>query len=199
MKPKNLNVSSLKTTHTGKIFECGCDESGRGALAGPVFAAAVILPEDFHDPFLNDSKKVTENQRDRLRKVIQKEAIDYAVAFVEPSVIDEINILKASFLAMRLAIGRLKKMPEHLLIDGNRFVPYNEIPYSCHIKGDAVFASIAAASILAKTYRDEYMKNIHEKLPQYHWNKNKGYPTQAHKKALIHHGFSIHHRKTFKF
>lgn len=189
----------LKTTHTGKHLECGCDEAGRGALAGPVFASAVILSKDFYDPFLNDSKKVPEKHRNRLRKLIEKKALYYSVAFVEPLEIDEVNILNASFKAMHKAIERLKVQPEHLLIDGNRFAPYKKIPHSCHIKGDAHFTSIAAASILAKTYRDEYMRNIHEQFPQYQWYKNKGYPTQAHKKALIGYGFSIHHRKTFGY
>jgi ribonuclease HII len=179
------------------IIEAGCDEAGRGCLAGPVVAAAVILPVNFKHPLLNDSKKVSKKNRNILKSVVEKEAISYGVAFVSPQEIDEINILNASFLAMHRAVDQLKKTPESLLIDGNRFNKYKDIPHQCMIKGDARFLSIAAASILAKTYRDEYMEKLHEKLPKYDWNKNKGYPTKAHREAIKIHGITDHHRKSF--
>ena len=178
--------------------EAGLDEAGRGCYAGPVFAAAVILPADFHHPLLNDSKQVSEKNRELLRPIIEQEAIAFAVASASVEEIDSINILQASYLAMHRAIAALKKKPEFLLIDGNRFKPYPKIQHTCVIKGDGKFASIAAASILAKTYRDEYMYHIHEEFPQYQWNRNKGYGTATHRKALEVHGLTPHHRKSFQ-
>ena len=181
--------------HPDKI-EAGCDEAGRGCLAGPVYAAAVILPKDFSNELLNDSKKLTEAQRYALREVIERESLAWAVGVVTAAEIDEINILKASFLAMQRAVEQLKIVPEHLLIDGNRFTPYM-IPYTTVVKGDAKFMSIAAASILAKTYRDDYMLGISRDYPQYDWQKNKGYPTPKHRAAIREHGATPHHRMTF--
>ena len=181
--------------HPDKI-EAGCDEAGRGCLAGPVYAAAVILPKDFSNEQLNDSKKLTEAQRYALREVIEREALAWAVGVVTAAEIDEINILKASFLAMQRAVEQLKIVPQHLLIDGNRFTPY-KIPYTTVVKGDAKFMSIAAASILAKTYRDDYMQGISREFPQYDWQKNKGYPTPKHRAAIREHGATPHHRMTF--
>lgn len=178
--------------------EAGCDEAGRGCYAGPVCAAAVILPTDFHHPLLNDSKQVSEKNRELLRPIIEKEAIAHAVAFASVEEIDSINILQASYLAMHRAIAALKKKPEFLLIDGNRFKAYPTISHECVIKGDGKFASIAAASILAKTYRDEYMYRIHSEYPQYQWDRNKGYGTATHRKALELHGLTPHHRKSFQ-
>lgn len=178
--------------------EAGLDEAGRGCYAGPVFAAAVILPSDFYHPLLNDSKQLSEKNRALLRPVIEKEALAFAVASVDEQEIDAINILKASIKAMHLAIAKLKKKPEFLLIDGNRFYPYKKIPHQCFVKGDGRFASIAAASILAKTYRDEYMLRLHEKFPHYGWDKNKGYGTAVHRKAIEQYGLCEHHRKSFK-
>ncbi|MBN2638048.1 MAG: ribonuclease HII [Bacteroidales bacterium] len=180
-----------------KITEAGCDEAGRGCLAGPVFAATVILPENFEHELLNDSKQLSEKTRDYLRPIIEKEAIAWAVASVSPKEIDQINILNASFLAMHRAVDQLKITPELLLIDGNRFTPYKNIKHQCIIKGDATYLSIAAASVLAKTHRDEYMNRIHQEFPEYSWNSNKGYPTPKHKKAIAEFGQCIHHRMTF--
>lgn len=182
--------------HTHRI-EAGCDEAGRGCYAGPVFAAAVILPKDFFHPLLNDSKQLKEAQREQLRPIIEEKAIAYAVAKVEAVEIDSINILKASFKAMHLAIEQLQVYPELLLIDGNRFIPYPYIPHHCVVGGDGVYASIAAASILAKTYRDAYMHQIHEEFPHYLWKKNKGYGTKDHRQAIETHGLCHHHRKSF--
>ena len=181
-----------------KLTEAGCDEAGRGCLSGPVFAAAVILPKDFYHPLLNDSKQITEPVRNELRKVIEKEALAWAVAEVSNEKIDEINILNASFLAMHKAIDALKIKPAFLLIDGNRFKPYQDIPHKCIVKGDAKFASIAAASVLAKTYRDDYMNKLHADYPYYGWNQNKGYGTGSHRAAIEKHGITIHHRRSFK-
>ncbi len=181
-----------------QLREAGCDEAGRGCYAGPVFAAAVILPRDFHHPLLNDSKQLTEKQRDLLRPVIEKEAIDFAVASVSNEEIDAINILKASFKAMHLALEQLKKKPQLLLIDGNRFIPYKKIPHRCFVKGDGRFASIAAASILAKTGRDEYMRQLHREFPHYGWDQNKGYGTLVHRQAIETFGLCKYHRKSFR-
>ncbi len=181
-----------------KLREAGCDEAGRGCLAGPVFAAAVILPGGFSNEEINDSKQLKEPDRNILRKVIETEALAFAVAKIDNEEIDHINILKASFKAMHYAIGRLKIMPELLLIDGNGFAPYPGIPHHCIVKGDAKYASIAAASILAKTYRDEYMQQLHERYPQYAWNNNKGYPTGKHREAIRKFGLTPYHRKTFR-
>ncbi len=178
-------------------IEAGCDEAGRGCLAGAVFAAAVILPPGFRNETLNDSKQLTERQRYALRPLIEKEALAWAVGVVSPQEIDEINILKASFLAMHRAIDALKVRPEALLIDGNRFTPYRDLPYSCEVKGDGRYLSIAAASILAKTYRDDYMMKLHEEYPQYHWDENKGYPTRAHRAAIAQYGSTPYHRRSF--
>lgn len=179
-------------------IEAGCDEAGRGCLAGPVFAAAVILSPDFLHPQLNDSKQVPEHTREELRIYIETYALAYAVAQVDHEEIDRINILKASFKAMHLALDQLKKRPKLLLIDGNRFVPYKRTPHRCIIGGDARYASIAAASILAKTYRDAYMKDLHTQFPYYKWNTNKGYGTIEHRLAIAQHGLSPYHRKTFQ-
>jgi len=178
-------------------IEAGCDEAGRGCLAGPVVAAAVILPKKFKNELLNDSKQLSEAKRKLLRPIIEKAAISYAVSFVFEEEIDEINILNASFTAMHRAVDQLETRPELLLIDGNRFNPYPEIPHNCIIKGDGKFLSIAAASILAKTYRDDYMEKIHEEYPMYDWNKNKGYPTKKHRQEIFHHGDCKYHRKSF--
>ena len=180
------------------LTEAGCDEAGRGCLAGPVFAAAVILPRDFRHPLLNDSKQLKESERDELRVVIEQKAIAYAVASIDNEEIDRINILKASFKAMHEALARLLIQPQMLLIDGNRFNPYGNIPHTCVIQGDGIYASIAAASILAKTYRDEYMQQLHEQFPQYGWKENKGYPTRYHRDAIRAHGDTPYHRRTFR-
>lgn len=188
----------LKINYQTRITEAGCDEAGRGCLAGPVFAAAVILPPYFFHPGLNDSKQVPEELRYELRSYIEQHAIAYSVAQVDHEEIDRINILKASFKAMHLAIGTLKKTPKFLLIDGNRFTKYKRTPHQCIIKGDATYSSIAAASILAKTYRDDFMKNLHLKFPHYKWITNKGYGTEEHRKAIETHGLSPYHRRTFQ-
>jgi len=185
-------------TYNPKIIVCGLDEAGRGPLAGPVVAGAVILPPGFKHPLLNDSKKLSEKLRDLLRPIIEKEAVEWAIAIVSPQEIDEINILQASFVAMHRCIDQLKTKPELLLIDGNRFNPYPNIPHECMIKGDGRFFSIAAASILAKTHRDEIMYRLHEDYPVYGWNKNKGYPTKSHRMAIAKHGLSPHHRLSFR-
>lgn len=187
----------LKSWSTEHITEAGCDEAGRGCLAGPVFAAAVILPTDFENELLNDSKQVNKKNRNLLREIIEKEALSWAVASVSPEEIDKINILNASFLAMHRALDQLNLKPELLLIDGNRFKKYNNTPHHCIVKGDGKYLSIAAASILAKTHRDEYMEQIHQEFPVYGWNHNMGYPTLKHKLAIQQYGSSIYHRKTF--
>lgn len=180
------------------VLECGCDEAGRGCLAGPVFAAAVILPPDFVCPDLDDSKKLDEKTRDRLRPIIEENAVAWAVAKCDADSIDEYNILYCSLLAMNKAIRNLKVKPEFLLIDGNRFRNSTDIPFQCVVKGDGKYMSIAAASILAKTHRDEYMSELHEKFPMYGWDKNKGYPTAGHRKAIAEYGACKEHRKTFR-
>lgn len=179
------------------LIEAGCDEAGRGCLSGPVVAAAVILPKDFSNDVLNDSKKLTESKRDYLRQIIESESLSYAVAFVHEKEIDKINILNASFAAMHRAIDQLTIPPEMLLIDGNRFNSYHKTMHECIIKGDGKFLSIAAASILAKTYRDEYMEKIHSQFPVYGWNKNKGYPTKKHRRAILDYGPCKFHRRSF--
>lgn len=178
-------------------IEAGCDEAGRGCLAGAVYAAAVILPPDFKNEMLNDSKQLTEKQRYALRSVIEESALAWAVGIVSPEEIDQINILNASFLAMHRAIDQLKIRPEHLLIDGNRFNPYLDIPHTTIVKGDGKYLSIAAASILAKTYRDDYMNQLHREYPVYDWDHNKGYPTKKHRAAIAEHGISPYHRKSY--
>ncbi len=178
-------------------LEAGCDEAGRGCLSGAVYAAAVILPPNFRNELLNDSKQLTEKQRYTLREVIEREATAYAVGIVSPEEIDSINILNASFLAMHRAVQQLSQVPEHLIIDGNRFKPYPGIPHTTVIKGDGKYLSIAAASILAKTYRDDYMLALHQEHPHYDWNKNKGYPTCKHRDAIRKHGITPYHRKSY--
>jgi ribonuclease HII len=180
------------------LLEAGCDEAGRGCLAGPVVASAVILPARFKNSRINDSKKLSEKERYELRPIIEKNAIDYAIGIVEPQTIDDINILNASFLAMHKAIDQLKVIPELLLIDGNRFNQYKSIKHECIIKGDSKFLSIAAASILAKTYRDDIMLGLHHQFPEYFWLQNKGYPTLKHRQSIEKYGDTIHHRKTFR-
>ena len=188
----------LKSFFSNKdTIECGCDEAGRGCLAGPVVAAAVILPQGFLHPLLNDSKKLSDKQRRFLRPIIEQNAIAYCVGFVSNQEIDKINILQASFLAMNRAVEGLKQKPELLLIDGNRFNNKTDIAFQCIVKGDSLYQSIAAASILAKTYRDDYMLNLHKEFPKYHWDKNMGYPTKQHRQAIIENGISPFHRKSF--
>ena len=187
----------LEAYYTKDVIEAGCDEAGRGCLAGPVFAAAVILPPDFKSELLNDSKQLSEKNRYALRLLIEQEAIAWGIGVVTAPEIDAINILKASFLAMHRAIEQLKVQPQALLIDGNRFTPYKEIPFTCMVKGDGRFLSIAAASTLAKTYRDDYMLQLAEEYPSYGWQQNKGYPTRAHREAISKHGITPYHRKTF--
>ncbi len=188
----------LKKYFDKELIEAGCDEAGRGCLAGPVFAAAVILPKNFRHPLLNDSKQVTEANRYELRVIIEKEAISFAVAEVSSKEIDKINILNASFLAMHKAIAKLNQCPELLLIDGNRFKKYNDVKHNCIIQGDAKYTSIAAASILAKTYRDDYMKQLHEQDPRFSWHQNKGYGTEIHRQAIEKYGATEHHRHSFQ-
>ncbi len=183
---------------TAGTIEAGCDEAGRGCLAGPVYAAAVILPSEVEITGLDDSKKLTGSRRIHLRQVIEQQALAYAVSSVDPGEIDEINILNASFLAMHRALDQLARVPEQLLIDGNRFRPYRDIPHHCIVKGDGKFLAIAAASILAKTYRDEHMKMLHQKYPEYGWERNKGYPTREHRQAIKSHGVTPFHRRSFR-
>ena len=179
------------------LIEAGCDEAGRGCLAGAVFAASVILPDGFECESLNDSKQLTEKRRYELREIIEKEALAYAVGIVSPAEIDEINILNASFLAMHRAVGKLSVVPQHLLIDGNRFRKYEAIPHTCVVKGDGKYLSIAAASVLAKTYRDDYMQQLHAEFGMYDWNNNKGYPTKKHRDAIRKYGATVYHRNSF--
>lgn len=188
----------MKSFHEKGRLEAGCDEAGRGCLAGPVFAAAVILPADFFHPLLNDSKQLTENQRITLRPIIEKEAVSWAVAEVSPKEIDELNILWASVLAMHRAVDLLKIRPDFLLIDGNRFKKYADLPHLTVVKGDSIYASIAAASVLAKTYRDDRMAELDRDFPQYFWKKNKGYPAPKHRSAIREFGPTEHHRMTFR-
>ncbi|GAA4314597.1 ribonuclease HII [Nibribacter koreensis] len=188
----------LIANHSGKILEAGLDEAGRGCLAGPVVAAAVILPPDYHHALLTDSKQLSAKQRNLLREEVCKEAIHWAVAEVSPQEIDQINILNASFAAMHRAVDQLTVVPEYLLVDGNRFKAYREIPHACMIKGDGRYFSIAAASILAKTHRDDLMRQLGEQHPFYGWGQNAGYPTKAHRAAIAQYGTTAHHRMTFK-
>lgn len=178
-------------------IEAGCDEAGRGCLAGPVFAAAVILPHDFECEELNDSKKISEKLRNQLRKTIEENATAYAIGIVFQQDIDKINILNASIAAMHKALDGLSVAPQHIIVDGNRFKPYKDIPFQTIVKGDGKYMSIAAASILAKTYRDDYMNNLAKQFPAYGWDKNKGYPTKAHRRAIMEYGITEHHRKSF--
>lgn len=179
------------------LVEAGCDEAGRGCLAGSVFAGAVILPPDYHNDELNDSKKLTEKRRNQLREVIQRDALAWAVGIVTPEEIDRINILNASILAMHRALDQLSLRPQAIIVDGNRFKPYNDLPYTTIVKGDGKYLAIAAASILAKTYRDDYMMQLAEEYPQYDWKSNKGYPTKKHRDAIRQYGITPYHRRTF--
>lgn len=192
-----LHQPLLQSMHPDMI-EAGCDEAGRGCLAGPVFAAAVILPPDFECDELNDSKQLSEKQRNRLRPLIEEQALSFAVAMCSNAEIDELNILWASVEAMHRALSKLVIMPQHILVDGNRFRNYEQIPHTCVVGGDAVYLSIAAASVLAKTYRDEYMTNLAREFPRYDWDCNKGYPTKAHREAIRKYGITPYHRKRFR-
>ncbi|WP_439128649.1 ribonuclease HII [Polaribacter sp.] len=188
----------LKLNYSGFSLEAGTDEAGRGCLSGPVVAAAVILPADFSHPFLNDSKQLSEKRRDELRPYIEQNAIAFGVSFVWQQEVDEINVLQASITGMHRSIEMLKLAPEFIIVDGNKFKNYKEIPHKTIVKGDAKYLSIAAASVLAKTYRDEYMSKIHQEFPVYNWAKNKGYPTKEHRNAIRQFGATDYHRKTFK-
>jgi ribonuclease HII len=181
-----------------ELIEAGCDEAGRGCLAGPVFAAAVILPKDFHHDVLTDSKQLTRIQREELRPLIEEKALAWAVAKVDHTVIDEINILNASFLAMHKALKKLSSKPQFIIVDGNRFNRYKKIKHSCVVEGDGKYFSIAAASVLAKTYRDDFMRRLHKRFPLYHWNTNKGYGTPEHRDAIEQHGITEFHRRSFR-
>jgi ribonuclease HII len=188
----------LALKYQEKLLEVGTDEAGRGCLSGPVVAAAVILPDDFKNSLLNDSKQLTEKQRQELRPYIEKYAISWAVTYVYQEKIDKINILQSSILAMHQSIEELKVTPEFIIVDGNKFNPFKNIPHKTIVKGDAKFMSIAAASVLAKTYRDDYMEKIHTEFPEYNWKQNKGYPTKQHRAAIREHGITSHHRKSFR-
>ena len=187
----------LESHYYKDMIEAGCDEAGRGCLAGSVYAAAVILPPDYQNPDLNDSKKLTDKKRKALREQIERDAVAWAVGIVTPEEIDQINILNASFLAMHRALDQLKVRPEAVIVDGNRFKPYKDLPYTTIVKGDGKYLSIAAASILAKTYRDDYMDKLAEEYPYYDWQTNKGYPTKAHREGIRLHGISPYHRKSY--
>lgn len=188
----------LLNQYSDFLLECGTDEAGRGCLAGPVTAAAVILPENFNLDYLNDSKQISEKIREQLKPLIEAQAISFAVTHLDPSVIDSINILNASIKAMQESILKLNPTPEYIIVDGNRFKPLNQIPYTTIVKGDSKYISIAAASVLAKTYRDEYMDKIHEEFPMYNWKKNKGYPTTEHREAIKKYGTTKYHRMSFR-
>ena len=188
----------LKLNFSGLLLETGTDEAGRGCLAGPVTAAAVILPENFENNLLNDSKQLSEKTREKLRPIIEEQAISFAVTHLEPLIIDDINILNASIKAMQESILKLNPKPSYIIVDGNRFKPVATIPHSCIIKGDSKYLSIAAASVLAKTYRDEYMNRIHEEFPMYNWKQNKGYPTKEHREAIRKYGTTKYHRLSFR-
>jgi ribonuclease HII len=189
---------TLVKHYTKGLIEAGCDEAGRGCLAGPVFAAAVILPDWFEHPQLNDSKQVSKNNRNLLRGIIEQSALAYSVALCTNEEVDKFNILKASIIAMHRALEKLNVKPQHILVDGNRFIKYLNISHSCIVKGDSIYTSIAAASVLAKTYRDEYMLSLHKEYPVYGWDNNKGYPTAVHRQAIDLYGISKYHRRTFK-
>lgn len=193
-----MHLPSLLQYDNPDLIEAGCDEAGRGCLAGPVYAAAVILKKDFYHPLLNDSKQLSAKQREKLRPIIEKEALAWAVVAVSAREIDEMNILKASITGMHRAIEKLSITPEHLLIDGNRFYKYKNIPHTCVVKGDGKYAAIAAASILAKTHRDEYMLTIAKEFPQYGWERNMAYPTKEHRAAIAKYGITPHHRLSYK-
>ena len=188
----------LKLTYSKYSLEAGTDEAGRGCLSGPVVAAAVILPSDFNHDLLNDSKQLSEKQRKIVRPYIEEHALAFGVSFIHQNEVDELNVLQASITGMHRSIDQLNIQPEFIIVDGNKFKPYKEIPHQTIVKGDAKFMSIAAASVLAKTYRDEYMEKIHHEFPQYNWKKNKGYPTQEHRNAIREFGATLYHRKSFK-
>jgi len=188
----------LESNYSGFELEAGTDEAGRGCLSGPVVAAAVILPPDFHHEFLNDSKQISEAKRKILKPIIEKEALAFGVSFIHNEEVDELNVLQASLTGMHRSIDQMSIVPEFIIVDGNKFKPYKEIPYKAIVKGDAKFKSIAAASVLAKTYRDEFMEKIHEEFPIYNWKKNKGYPTKEHRAGIVKAGATKYHRKSFK-
>ena len=188
----------LQNNYSGKILEAGTDEAGRGCLSGPVVAAAVILPADFEHPFLNDSKQLSEKQRKELKPFIEENAVAFGVCFVDEKEVDKINVLQASITGMQRAISELNPQPEFIIVDGNKFKSYKEIPHETIVKGDAKYLSIAAASVLAKTYRDEFMEKIHQEFPMYNWKQNKGYPTKQHRNAIREFGITDYHRKTFR-
>ncbi|MGE4287787.1 MAG: ribonuclease HII [Salinivirgaceae bacterium] len=191
-------MAALLPFYKTGVIEAGCDEAGRGCLAGPVFAAAVILPADFEHKLLNDSKQLSEKRRYLLREFIEQHALAYAVASYSPLEIDQVNILNASIYSMHRALEQLKIQPEHIIVDGNRFKNYGTIPFQTIVKGDGKYLSIAAASVLAKTYRDDYMLELHKQFPHYGWDKNKGYPTLEHRQAIKQYGITLHHRKSFR-
>lgn len=191
-------TKKLEPFYSPDLLEAGCDEAGRGCLAGPVFAAAVILPKDFDNSFLNDSKQLTKEERELLRPIIEKEAIAFAVAKVDAGEIDRINILKASIKAMHLALDKLSIRPQTIIVDGNRFYNYHDIPHTCIVKGDGKYFSIAAASVLAKTYRDDYMLDLAKEFPQYGWDKNMAYPTKEHREAIVKYGVTPYHRMSYR-
>lgn len=193
-----LYLKMLKSNYSDFTYETGTDEAGRGCLSGPVVAAAVILPKDFTHPYLNDSKQLSEKRRKELRPIIEQEAIAFGVSFIDHEEVDELNVLQASLEGMHRAIDALKTAPEFIIVDGNKFKPYKDIPHQTIVKGDAKYLSIAAASVLAKTYRDEYMEKIDREFPVYHWKKNKGYPTKQHREAILQFGITEYHRKSFK-
>ncbi|WP_299106693.1 ribonuclease HII [uncultured Tenacibaculum sp.] len=188
----------LKLNYSGFTLEAGTDEAGRGCLSGPVVAAAVILPQDFQHELLNDSKQLSEKKRRKLRPYIEENALAYGVSFIHQEEVDELNVLQASITGMHRSIEQLNVAPEFIIVDGNKFKPFKETPHQTIVKGDAKFMSIAAASVLAKTYRDEYMEKIHKEFPEYNWKKNKGYPTKEHRDAIRKHGATLYHRKSFK-
>ena len=188
----------LKNNFSGYQFEVGTDEAGRGCLSGPVVAAAVILPLDYHNKLLNDSKQLSEAKRKKLRPIIEKDALAYGVSFINEKEVDQLNVLQASITGMQRAISMMSITPEYIIVDGNKFKPYKDVPFETIVKGDAKYLSIAAASVLAKTYRDDFMEKIHKEFPFYNWKNNKGYPTKEHRKAIQEYGITKYHRKTFK-
>ena len=193
-----LICTMLKNNFSGYQFEVGTDEAGRGCLSGPVVAAAVILPLDYHNKLLNDSKQLSEAKRKKLRPIIEKDALAFGVSFINEKEVDQLNVLQASITGMHRAISMMSITPEYIIVDGNKFKPYLDIPYETIIKGDSKYQNIAAASILAKTYRDDYMEKIHEEFPMYNWKQNKGYPTKEHREAINQYGITKYHRKSFK-
>lgn len=193
-----LICTMLKNNFSGYQFEAGTDEAGRGCLSGPVVAAAVILPLDYHNKLLNDSKQLSEAKRKKLRPIIEKDALAYGVSFINEKEVDQLNVLQASITGMHRAISMMSITPEYIIVDGNKFKPYKDVPFETIVKGDAKYLSIAAASVLAKTFRDDFMEKIHEEFPFYNWKNNKGYPTKEHRKAIQEYGITKYHRKTFK-